>query len=168
MREELSLQCLQHKAPYEGACRERAERDIRTKAGRFKHKMYLAAWRRWVWYSARRTALWTWGSPLVSSGCSWTESQPKGWTQHESAGKLKCKQQEQLVEYEPKGISTKRVRQRENSSHHLWTFLVDHFLSAEAVTQDLVVWLTHDLNANQTTKPRVNKGTPNLRRHFKK
>lgn len=40
------------------------------------------------------------------------------------------------------------VRVRAN---HLWAFLVDHFLSAEALPHDLIVRLAHDLNTDQTT-----------------
>lgn len=35
--------------------------------------------------------------------------------------------------------------------HHLWAFLVDHFLSAEALPHDLIVRLAHDLSRDQTT-----------------
>lgn len=49
-----------------------------------------------------------------------------------------------------KQLKERSERDRENS-HHLWAFLVDHFLPVEATLQDLVVWLTHDLNRDQTT-----------------
>lgn len=35
--------------------------------------------------------------------------------------------------------------------HHLWAFLVDHFLSTEALPHDLIVRLAHDLSRDQTT-----------------
>lgn len=36
-------------------------------------------------------------------------------------------------------------------AHHLWPFLVDHFLSAEALPHDLIVRLAHDLRRDRTT-----------------
>lgn len=37
-------------------------------------------------------------------------------------------------------------------AHHLWPFLVDYFLSAEALPHDLVVRLAHNLRKDQTTE----------------
>lgn len=55
----------------------------------------------------------------------------------------------------------------ERVSHHLWPFLVDHFLSVEALPQDLVVRLAHDLSRDKTTQPHVNVSFPS-NSHFKK
>lgn len=40
-------------------------------------------------------------------------------------------------------------------AHHLWAFLVDHFLSAEALPHDLVVRVAHDLRGDHRTQPQA-------------